>query len=94
MLNEALQLLQSSCEEHVRLGMRSLEAANRMLIAETYLAMGRAQEAETEIRQVLPILEEQSMLPDAVVATNILREALKQQRCESKSFSDRPRPKK
>ncbi len=94
MLNEALQLLQSSCEEHVRLGMRSLEAANRMLIAETYLAMGRAQEAETEIRQVLPILEEQSMLPDAVVATNILREALKQQRYESKSFSDRPRPKK
>ena len=64
-----------------------------MLIAETYLAMGRAQEAEREIRQVLPILEEQSMLPDAIVAANILAEALKQQRGDSKSFSDRVRPK-
>jgi tetratricopeptide (TPR) repeat protein len=97
MLNEALQLLQSSCEEHARLGMRSLEASNRMLIAETYLAMGHPREAEREIRLVLPILEEQSMLPDAVVATNILREALRQQWSDPKSIHDireRFRPKK
>jgi tetratricopeptide (TPR) repeat protein len=97
MLNEALQLLQSSCEEHARLGMRSLEASNRMLIAETYLAMGRPREAEREIRQVLPILEEQSMVPDAVVAANILREAVRQQHSDPKSIAeshDRRGPKK
>ncbi|MEP6470652.1 MAG: hypothetical protein ABJC28_01455 [Acidobacteriota bacterium] len=90
-LNEALQLLLSSCEEHARLGMRSLEASCRMLIAETYLAMGRAREAEREIRLVLPILEEESMLPDTVVAANILREALKQQGADARH--DRRRPK-
>lgn len=94
MLNEALQLLQSSCEEHVRLGMKSLEASNRMLIAETYLAMGRPREAEREIRQVLPILEDQSMLPDAVIATSILREALRQQCSDPKSVMDRLLPRK
>jgi len=88
MLNEALQLLQSSCEEHARLGMRSLEARNRMLIAETYLAMGRPREAEREIRRVLPILEEQSMVPDAVVAANILREAVRQQCGDPKSIPE------
>lgn len=89
MLNEALQLLQGSCEEHAQLGMRSLEASNRMLIAETYLAMGRPREAEREIRRVLPILEEQSMVPDAVVAANILREAVRQQCRDSKSIPER-----
>lgn len=97
MLNEALQLLQSSCEEHARLGMRTLEASNRMLIAETYLAMGLPREAEREIRWVLPILEEQSMVSDAVVAANILREALMRQCDGPKSIlesRDRLRPKK
>jgi tetratricopeptide (TPR) repeat protein len=89
MLNEALQLLQSSCEEHARLGMRSLEASNRMLIAETYLAMGRPREAEREIRRVLPILEEQLMVSDAVVAANILREAVRQQCGDPKSIPER-----
>jgi len=88
-LNEALQLLLSSCEEHTRLGMRSLEASSRMLIAETYLAMGRAREAEREIRLVLPILEEESMLPDTVVAANILREALSQQSIDSRRAAPR-----
>jgi hypothetical protein len=59
-----------------------------MLIAETYLAMGRPREAEREIRRVLPILEEESMVPDAVVAANILREALGQQCGDPKLTSD------
>jgi len=88
MLSEALQLLKSSCEEHAQLGMKSLEASNRMLIAETYLAMGRPREAESEIRAALPVLEEQSMVADAVAAVNILREAIRQQKAGPKAISD------
>ncbi len=61
MLREALQLLKSSCDEHARLGMKALEAENRMLIAETYLAMGLAHEAEKEIRAAIPVFEDQAM---------------------------------
>jgi tetratricopeptide (TPR) repeat protein len=97
MLREALQLLRSSCEEHGRLGLKALEAANRMLIAETYLAMGRAHDAEVEVRAAIPVFEEQAMVADAVVAVNLLREAIRRQRLDSGPVSDireRLRPKK
>jgi tetratricopeptide (TPR) repeat protein len=88
MLSEALQLLKSSCDDHARLGMKALEAANRMLIAETYLAMGRAHDAEVEIRAAMPVFEEQAMVADAVVAVNLLREAIRRQRLDPPTVSD------
>jgi tetratricopeptide (TPR) repeat protein len=97
MLREALQLLRSSCDDHARLGMKSLEAANRMLIAETYLAMGRSHDAEVEIRAAIPVFEEQEMVVDAVAAVNLLREAIRRQRFDPQPISDirdRRRPKK
>lgn len=77
-LEEAVALLQASRVDHARLGMKWPEAYLRVLIAETYLAMGRPREAESEIRAALPILEEQGMLADAVIAVNLLREAVRQ----------------
>jgi hypothetical protein len=77
--------------------MKSLEAANRMLIAETYLAMGRHRDAEAEIRMAIPVFEEQRMVADAVVGVNLLREAMRRQRVDRPPVDDiraRPRPKK
>ncbi len=79
-LEEAAALLERSRQVHARLGMKWPEAYHRILIAETYLAMGRAREAEAEIRAALPILEEQGMLADAVIAVNLLREAVRQRK--------------
>ena len=75
--------------------MKSLEASNRMLIAETYLAMGRAHDAEVEIRAAIPVFEEQSMVADAVAAVNLLREAIRRQRFGPETVTDiRQRPPK
>jgi tetratricopeptide (TPR) repeat protein len=97
MLREALHLLKSSCHEHARLGLKSLEAHNRMLIAETYLAMGRPHDAETEIRAAIPVFEDEGMVADAVVAVSLLREAIRRQKLEPRpvvDIRDRFRPKK
>ncbi len=96
MLREALELLKSSCDEHARLGMKALEAVNRMLIAETYLAMGLPHEAEKEIRTAIPVFEDQAMLADGVVALNLLREAIRRQEVDLQTVNtrDRFRPKK
>lgn len=97
MLKEALRFLESSREDHERLGMKWSEAYNRMLIAETLLAMGRSHDAEVEIRAAIPVLEEQAMVADAVAAVNLLREAIRRQRFDPQPISDireRPRPKK
>jgi len=84
MIDEALLLLKSSFQEHTRLGLTSLVANDRILIAETYLAMGRPGEAELEIRAALPVLQEQAMIPEAVIAVSLLREAIRRQHRESK----------
>ena len=97
MLREALHLLKSSRDEHARLGMKSLEAANRMLIAETYLAMGRHRDAEVEIRLAIPVFEDQRMVADAVVGVNLLQEAMRRQRDGGRPVGDirtHPRTKK
>ncbi|HVE65013.1 MAG TPA: hypothetical protein VNC59_00410, partial [Thermoanaerobaculia bacterium] len=91
---EAVWLLRSSEREHEQLGRKSLAANHRMLIAETYLAMGRAREAEIEIRAALPILEEQGMLADAVIAVNLLREAVRQRKLEPTDTRESWKPKK
>lgn len=97
MLKEALRFLESSREDFQSLGMKWCEAYYRMLIAETYLAMGRARDAEVEIRAAIPVFEEQTMAADAVVAVNLLREAIRRQRFDPPAVSDirdRLRPKK
>jgi len=93
LIDQALQLLKSGCEEHARLGLATLVASDRILIAETYLAMGRPREAELEIRAAIPVLEEQGMVADAVVAVNLLREAIWRQRSGSQAPNEaRPKP--
>jgi tetratricopeptide (TPR) repeat protein len=96
LIDEALQLLKSGCEEHARLGLTSLVANDRILIAETYLAMGRPGEAELELRTALPALQERAMVPEAVIAVNLLREAIRRQQLEPKTLHEmreRLRPK-
>ena len=93
-LEEALHLLQTSRQDHARLEMTWPEGYHRMLIAETYLAMGRPREAEKEIRAALPLLEEQGMLADAVIAVNLLREAVRQRKLDPADNRESFKPKK
>jgi tetratricopeptide (TPR) repeat protein len=92
-LDEAVTLLETGRQDHARLGMKWPEAYHRILIAETYLAMGRPKEAEVEIRAALPMLEEQGMLADAVIAVNLLREAVRQQKLQPVDLRDSFKPK-
>ncbi len=95
-LVEAVALFRSCQGEYARLGMRSNEAYIRLLIAETYLAMGGLREAETEVRAALPIFEEYAMVPDAIAAVNLLREAIRRQGLDPQTLQevrDRLRPK-
>jgi len=97
MFKEALRFLQISRADLEHLGMQWSEAYCRMLIAETYLAMGRPHDAETEIRAAIPVFEDEGMVADAVVAVSLLREAIRRQKLEPRpvvDIRDRFRPKK
>jgi tetratricopeptide (TPR) repeat protein len=97
MFKEALRFLQISRADLEKLCMKWSEAYCRMLIAETYLAMGRPHDAETEIRAAIPVFEDEGMVADAVVAVSLLREAIRRQKLEPRpvvDIRDRFRPKK
>jgi tetratricopeptide (TPR) repeat protein len=95
-LREALQLFKRGQEEFARLGVKAYEAYNRILAAETYLAMGCHREAEREILKALPSIEEQGMITDAVAAVSILREAVRRRKLDPqvlREVTERLRPK-
>jgi hypothetical protein len=96
-LREALQLFKRGRQEFARLGVKAYEAYNRVLAAETYLAMGCHREAEREILKALPSIEEQGMIADAVAAVSILREAVRRRNLDPqvlREVTERLRPKK
>ncbi|MDQ5857682.1 MAG: tetratricopeptide repeat protein, partial [Acidobacteriota bacterium] len=92
-MDEAVSLLETARQDHARLGMKWPEAYHRILIAETYLAMGRPREAEIEVRAALPILEEQGMLAETVIAVNLLREAVRQRKLDPADIRESSKPK-
>jgi len=96
-LGEALALIETSRQDHERLGMKWSEAYTRMLVAETYLSMGRPRDAEREIRAALPVLEDAGTIPDALAGINLLREAVRCRKLDQPTLGvirERVRPKK
>jgi tetratricopeptide (TPR) repeat protein len=87
-LSEALELIETSRQDQERLGMKWSEAYTRMLIAETYLSMGRPRDAEREIRTALPVLEGAGAVPDALAAINLLREAVRRRKLDPQTLSE------
>jgi tetratricopeptide (TPR) repeat protein len=82
LLPEALQLFLTSVRDYEQLGMSVSAAYIRLLIAETYLAMQLPRNAEEEVLRALPVLEEQRVVPDTLVALSILREATRRQKLD------------
>jgi tetratricopeptide (TPR) repeat protein len=87
-LREALELIETSRQEHERLGMKWSEAYTRMLIAETYLSMDRPRDAEREIRAALPVLKGAGAVPDALAGINLLREAVRRRALDPQTLSE------
>ncbi len=87
-LPEALELIETSRQDQERLGMKWSEAYSRMLIAETYLSMGRPRDAEREIRRALPVLEGAGAVPDAIAGISLLREAVRRRTLDPQTLSE------
>ncbi|HEU5249050.1 MAG TPA: tetratricopeptide repeat protein [Thermoanaerobaculia bacterium] len=75
MLNEAIRFYEKGREAYSQLGMKYLEAYMRILLAETYLAMGKLVETERQVLAALPTLQEQHMVVEVTAGLGILQEA-------------------
>jgi tetratricopeptide (TPR) repeat protein len=80
LLSEAIDLFQRGRQAYANLGMKSLEAYIRILLAETYLTRGNLADAEREILAAFPTLQEQRMLAEATAGLSLLREVARRRR--------------
>jgi len=78
----AIEAFRAAQSEFRDLGMHADVAAVHLVIADLLLDAGRDREADQEIRQALPIIEEYKLVPEGVAALTLLRESLRRQKID------------
>jgi len=78
----AIDAYRTSQREFAELGMRADVAAVQLVIADLLLDAGQDRQAEWEIRQALPIIDEYKLVPEGFAALSLLRESLRRQKID------------
>jgi len=73
-------------DEFVQLGMRADVAAVQLVIADLFLDAGQEKQAEWEIRQALPLIDEYKLVPEGFAAMTLLRESLRRQKIDRQAL--------
>jgi tetratricopeptide (TPR) repeat protein len=87
-LPEAVVAYRSAKADFVTLGMQTRVAYIGVLAAEVLLALDRPREAEWEILQALPTIEEQKMVPEGFAAVALLRESVKRRKADPNALRE------
>lgn len=82
LLDQALAFFKSACKDAREHGLETNVAYSHLLVSETLLALGRNREAEWEIYAALPIIQEQSMVPEGLAALTLLKESVARQKTD------------
>jgi hypothetical protein len=78
----ALDAFRNSEAEFAAVEMKADVAAVQLVIADLLLDTGQERQAEWEIRQALPIIEEYKLVPEGMAALALLRESLRRQKID------------
>jgi tetratricopeptide (TPR) repeat protein len=81
-LTEALTAFRSAVENYLQLEMTTFVAYTRLFVADVLLALDRARQAEWEILQALPTIEEQKMVPEGFAAVALLKESVRRRQAD------------
>jgi tetratricopeptide (TPR) repeat protein len=82
----AIQAFRFAQQEFSELGMRADVAAVQLIIADLLLDAGQEKQAEWEIRQALPIIDEYKLVPEGFAAMTLLRESLRRQKIDRQAL--------
>lgn len=84
----ALGWYRSALADCAELGMATRLAYGRVLVADELLALDRPREAEWEILQALPTIEEQRMVPEGFAAVGLLRESVRRKKADPNALRE------
>ncbi len=82
----AIDAYRAAVTAYVEVGMATFVAYSRLLLSEALLQAGRPAEAECEILQALPTIEEQKMVPEGFAAVALLRESVRRQKADPEAL--------
>src|SRR5262249_5987121 len=82
----AIRAYRSAQHEFATVGMHADVAAVQLQIADVLLDQGQDKQAEWEIRQALPIIDEYKLVPEGVAALSLLRESLRRQKIDRQAL--------
>src|SRR5262249_15635988 len=84
----AIHAYKMSVKDYTDLGMETMAAYTRLVLAETLIAADRPREAEWEILQALPTIDEQRMVPEGFAAMALLRESIKRKMADPNALRE------
>jgi tetratricopeptide (TPR) repeat protein len=82
----AIETFRSAQQEFAELAMRADVAAVHLVIADLLLDAGKEKQAESEIRQALPLIDEYRLVPEGFAAMTLLRESLRRQKIDREAL--------
>ena len=82
----AIEAFRTAQREFAEIEMRADVAAVQLLIADLLLDAGQEKQAEWEIRQALPIIDEYKLVPEGFAALSLLRESLRRQKIDRQAL--------
>lgn len=78
-LQSAMEAYRAAQHEFGEIGMHADVAAVHLVVADLLLDANQEKQAEWEIRQALPIIDEYKLVPEGFAALSLLRESLRRQ---------------
>ncbi|HYT31419.1 MAG TPA: hypothetical protein VEO37_02395, partial [Thermoanaerobaculia bacterium] len=82
----AIEAYRMAQEQFLELGMRADVAAIQLVVADILLDEGQEKQAEWEIRQALPLIDEYKLVPEGFAAMTLLRESLRRQKIDRQAL--------
>jgi tetratricopeptide (TPR) repeat protein len=82
----AIEAYRMAQREFLQTGMRADVAAVHLVVADLLLDVGQEKQAEWEIRQALPLIEEYKLVPEGFAAMTLLRESLRRQKIDRQAL--------
>jgi tetratricopeptide (TPR) repeat protein len=80
--DQAIDAYREAQTEFGEIGMRADVAAVHLVVADLLLDNGQDKQAEWEIRQALPIIDEYKLVPEGFAALSLLRESVRRQKID------------
>jgi tetratricopeptide (TPR) repeat protein len=82
----AIDAYRTAQREFVELDMRADVAAVHLVIADLLLDNGQEKQAEWEVRQALPVIDEYKLVPEGFAALTLLRESVRRQKIDRQAL--------